>query len=165
MASTNGITLKKVTHFLDHEGCQITQADVYYQGKKLGFWSQDSWGGPDRYDFDESVLDEEVKRYAASEYVEDKYRSIVDLDILLNDLVNLLEKEKVYKKGQKKGFTTYVEADAGYRGTCGYYCCETEAEVRQSAYFKDFVSKQRKDAKISIYTGAADFNIVVGTVA
>ena len=72
MSEINGITIKNLKSFKDHEGCEIYQGNVYYKGKKLGFWSQDSWGGPNDYDFDTSVLDNEIKKYRNSDRVEER---------------------------------------------------------------------------------------------
>lgn len=47
MASVNGISLKGLKTFKDHEGMDIFQGNLYIGGKKIGFWSQDAWCGPD----------------------------------------------------------------------------------------------------------------------
>lgn len=47
MASVNGIALKGLKTFKDHEGMDILQGNLYIGGKKIGFWSQDAWCGPD----------------------------------------------------------------------------------------------------------------------
>ena len=63
MASINGVEVKALKGFEGHEG-YCFQGNIYKDGKKLGFWSQDSWGGCDRFDFDESILDEACKDFA-----------------------------------------------------------------------------------------------------
>ena len=56
MASLNGVSLKNLKTYAGHEGEPCMQGSVYYNGKKLGFWSQDGHGGPDRFDFNENEL-------------------------------------------------------------------------------------------------------------
>ena len=52
MASVNGISLKGLKTFKDHEGADIFQGNLYIKGKKIGFWSQDAWCGPDIVNLD-----------------------------------------------------------------------------------------------------------------
>ena len=57
MASINGVSIKAFKKFRGHEGEEPYQGNVYYNGKKLGFWSQDAHGGIcDNFEFDETVL-------------------------------------------------------------------------------------------------------------
>lgn len=37
MAKINGIELKALKKFKDHEGCTIAQGNLYLGGKKIGF--------------------------------------------------------------------------------------------------------------------------------
>lgn len=164
MAKINGIEIKNVKHFADHEGAPIAQGDVWYNGKKLGFWSQDSWGGPDQYHFDESVLNDAVKSYVASDYVPAKYKVIADLDCLLGDLINIKETEKRAKKGFKDGYKTYVEATDGYH-IRGYYTKLPKKFVPNSDYHKKFIGTCEKDffknekVEVAMYEGLGDFEI------
>ena len=58
MASINGVSIKAFKKFRGHEGEELYQGNVYYNGKKLGFWSQDAHGGIcDNFEFDETVLE------------------------------------------------------------------------------------------------------------
>lgn len=167
MASINGISIKNLKHFKDHEGCMIAQGDVWYNGKKLGFWSQDSWGGSDNYDFNEHILDEEVEKYRKSDMVEDKYRSVVDLDSLLYDLLPLIEDEKEWKKVVKKGWKAYVKATDGYHYMC-YYSPEIDRKkILKTEFHKDFIKKceeqffKNKEIKVAVYTSLNDFKITI----
>lgn len=167
MAKINGIEVKNVKTFLDHEGCQIAQGNVYYKGKKLGFWSQDSWGGPDNFDFDTSILKDEVEAYKNSGRVEEKYKTIFDLDILMYNLLKLKDVEKEYKKCVKKGYQSYVRACDGYH-VSGYY---TKAllpkDVPESPFHTKFLKDCKKDffkdwdGKVEVYTSMDDFIIEV----
>ena len=51
-ASINGVDIRNINHFHDHgDGFMLWEADVYIDNKKIAFFQQDSWGGPDRLEF------------------------------------------------------------------------------------------------------------------
>ena len=103
MASINGIEIKRVTHFVGHEG-NCSQGNVYFKGRKVGFWSQDSWGGPDSYNFNTKVFDKALKNYQDAfpdSYVYKNY--LDDPDLLMYELDYLCELEKLGKQSFKKG--------------------------------------------------------------
>ena len=164
MAKINGIELKNVRFFKDHEGATIAQGDIHYYGKKLGFWSQDSWGGPDRYDFDTKILDEAVADYVKSNRVKDEYKEFADLDCLLYDLINLRETEKRAKIAFKDKYKTYVEATDGHQ-ILGYKTNDSKDTVKDTERYKDFMEKckmlfyEEAEIKTEIYEGLADFDI------
>ena len=168
MAKINGIEIKALKTFKDHEGCTIARGTIYLNGKKLGDWSQDYMNGPDNYDFDERVCEDAVKRYGTSEFVDAKYKKFFDLDLLLYDLLGLIDDEKAYKKGAKQGFPTYVVASDGFH-TRGYYSPIENAEVvKKDRYHSDFLrqceAKFFKDwnpNSTKIYTCLNDFIINV----
>lgn len=167
MAKINGIEIKGVKIFLDHESYQIPQGNVYYKGNKLGFWSQDSWGGPDQFEFDTSILDKEVKKYRDSNKVKEEDKSICDLEILLFDLFELNNIENEYKKCIKKGYKSYVRATDGYH-ICGYYTNELSLEdVFDTPFYRKFFRECENkffkswDKKIEIYSSLDDFIIEV----
>lgn len=167
MAKINGIQIKNLKTFKDHEGAPCCQGDIWYNGKKLGFWSQDSWGGPDMYHFDESVLDAEVKKYAASDRVEPKYKDLTDLGIVLCDLLSLMDQEKAYKKCVKAGYKTYVEASDGFHVN-GYYCMiPSRKAIENGAYHKKFIENCKEkffkdwDGTCNIFTSLDDFVVSV----
>ena len=109
MAKINGIELKALKSFLDHEGAPCMQGNVYYKGKKLGFWSQDSWGGCDIMDFDASILQPEVLRFQAGYPDTYKYKTLLDdPSMLFYEILTLKELEKQVKKGIKAGFQVFV---------------------------------------------------------
>ena len=162
MAKINGIQIKNIKTFKDHEGCPIAQGTVYYKGKKLGEWSQDSWGGPDIYRFDERILNEELEKFKKSDLVDRRYREFTSLDSLLGAVINLADDEKSFKRGVKKGYTALVLFDNGCTAE-GYFCMGTKAEIRKSKNFADFcIGKSAEDIKkIRIYTCLEDFDIAV----
>lgn len=141
MAKINNIELKAVRRFADHEGFMIAQGNVYFKNKKLGFWSQDSWGGPDRFDFDEELLSKEVESYRLHAPMEkEAYRKFADLSCLLCDLLALTDEEKTYKKGVKKGFRTYVSVRDALRSG-GYWSEASADDVLKKEFHQDFMKK------------------------
>jgi hypothetical protein len=121
MAKINGIELKNVKNFRGHEGEDLIQGDVYYKGKKVGYYSQDAWGGMDIFDLDYN-LDTKTRMEITDitrNYIGGKlFKKIDDLynekykvnfhyeqkgyEYLFMDLLQLLEHEKWYKKFSKK---------------------------------------------------------------
>lgn len=120
MVSIKGITIKNVVDFLGHEQEPLVQCDVYYQGKKVAFYSQDSWGGEDRLDFDydlprekrqelenlfeklaQDYLNERIAKGEKVEfYAENK--EFYKASNLILEIVELKDIEKMYKKALKQ---------------------------------------------------------------
>lgn len=168
MASINGISLKNVKTFPDHEGCRIAGGDVWYNGKKLGHWQQDYYCGPDNYDFDERVLQKEVEAYKQSGLVEERFRDVAGLDSLLDDLLHLKERESVAKKYFKQGYRTVIFFSDGYHFTY-LWTQKDKKSALDSDLFTETLAECRKtffkDAKLEIAAyeaGKANFDITVG---
>lgn len=166
MASINGIEIKSLNEFKGHEGEPLFQGNVYYKGKKLGFWSQDAHGGIcDNYGFDEEILNDEVKRFVASDMVEEEYKKIVGLESLLSDLVELMEREKQYKKFLKKGLNTTVLITDGYHGFYGACLSASKEEALET--FKKYIEESKrkcfknKEVKVFVYMDLNDFKVNV----
>ena len=114
MARINGVELKAVKKYTGHEGV-CAQGNVYYKGKKLGFWSQDSWGGPDEFDFDKSVLDKAAQDYQAGFPDTYKYKDYCSCkDVFLYDILKLRDIECDLNKGFRKGYKTAIYVTDGY---------------------------------------------------
>ena len=168
MASINGISIKNFKTVISHEGCEIYQGDVWYNGRKLGFWSQDYNGCiSDNFDFNKRELDAEVEKYKASDRVSDELRRVTRLESLLSDLVNVMYSEKCYKKAVKVGYNTYVEFTDGYHCE-GFFTMDTSKEkILNDDYYKKFEKKCKgyfftnKEMEISIYTSPDNFKIAV----
>lgn len=105
MASVNGITLKGLKTFKDHEGAEIFQGNLYIGGKKIGFWSQDAWCGPDIV-----ILDEKYDRRKLEEcFIRAGYE---DLERAMWKLLELKLDEEDWKKSG---------CDRLFIGTDGYH--------------------------------------------
>ena len=169
MASINGISIKNLKKFRGHEGEPLAQGTVYYKGKKLGYWSQDFHGGPDAYEFDARQLNDEVTKYRESGRVEEMYKEYTDLGCILEDLVNLMETEKTFKKGIKAGYPAYVEVNDGYHVWGVYHRAkpnESKADLVNDPRVVGFIAECRakafKNKKVEwdVYMSAEDFDLV-----
>lgn len=173
MASINGISIKSLHKFRGHDGEPLAQGMVYYKGKRLGYWSQDFHGGPDAYEFDAKVLNDEVAKYRESGRVEEDYKEYVDLGSLLEDLVNLMETEKAFKNGFKAGYSAYIEANDGWRVWGVYHRAKpnmSKDSIINDPNVQGFIAEcrarsfDRKKLVWGVYTCFADFDIVYGEV-
>lgn len=166
MASINGIEIKNLKKFRDHEGAQIVQGDIWCDGKKVGFWSQDSWGGPDMFHDCEAVVTERAKLFAEGYPKEAKYADFQsDPGIFLCHLLMLKEEEKTYNKYFKQGYPTLVCV------TDGHHCCSRvfkatlTKEHLKSKTLKPYIDEMRKkmfegrESRVYMYTSKADFRI------
>lgn len=121
MAKIKGIELKNLKDFRGHEGESLMQGDVYYKGKRIGYYSQDAWGGMDIFDIDWKLpkeLRQEVKNITDNyiggklfEKIDQLYEKTYNCDFhydkkgyeyLFMDLLELQDQEKLYKKYSKK---------------------------------------------------------------
>ena len=121
MAKIKGIELKKVNNFKGHEGEPLTQGDVYYKGKRVGYYSQDAWGGMDIFNLDYNLDDKTrnevndiVNNYIGGvlfKKLDDLYNEKYKVNFtyeqkgyeyLFMDLLQLKDHEGLYKKYKKK---------------------------------------------------------------
>ena len=127
MATINGFRIKGLKQFRGHEGEVLFQGDLYLNGNKLGFWSQDSHGGPDNFVLEGGwkqvrTLDDIIKGMYPEKalMLGDGERPIVikyGLEHLLADLVELMGDEKTFKKAIKNGFAGVMIATDGRHET------------------------------------------------
>ncbi len=164
MAKIHGIELKGIKTFRDHEGASIAQGNIYVEGKKVGEWSQDSWGGPDIYrmsnGYSERAFCDAVKKVHPQTKKFDKFEIEYDLDILMGELLELTNEEKDYKKFVKSGYPTLctisdgcVSISWGLRSTNGLtesLKSKLLAEAQKNGIRTD-------SATISLKTSLADF--------
>lgn len=167
MAKINGVEMKAIKTFVDHEGAQIAQANIYLNGKKLGLWSQDAWGGPDHYDGFEDVIIDRAKAFKDGCPKDAKYYDFLDdPDIFMSYLLELSEDEKRYKKYLKDGYITmFTVSDGCHLSMVGYRVNYTIEEIKQkyANTVKTMKSKMFKNMtpKEKIYTSINDFSVVV----
>lgn len=67
MASIKGLQIKNMVGFKGHEGEPLTQGDLYIDGKKVGYYSDDYCGGYSKIAFDDpttrKLVEEKCKAY------------------------------------------------------------------------------------------------------
>lgn len=123
MASINGISAKNIKRFKGHEEEPLCQGNLYLGNKKLGFWSQGDWGGPDDFnlagEYSERRLNEAVKRLNPEKAYrggtpEKPFVLEYDLELLMGDFVCLWMDEQKYKKAIKDGYAGILIATDGY---------------------------------------------------
>lgn len=130
MASINGIELKGIKEFKGHEFEDLIQGNIYYKGKKVGWYSQDSWGGCDHIDLDYTLPKDLLKEindvldnyesdtifYGIDELYDKEYnvkwengkKRLKGGEWLFGELIQLSDFEKVYKKHTKKWGTDKI---------------------------------------------------------
>lgn len=156
MASIKGIELKHLQDFRGHEGETLVQGDVYYKGKKVGYYSQDSWGGCDifnlDYNLDKSLKEEVngvVNNYVGGEIFKaidelyDKTYNInfkhtikqIGYEYLFADLLQLQEHENFYKKYTKKWNIPHI-AIVYTKPWESYICVEVKKEDKDKPYYR-----------------------------
>ena len=124
----NGVTVKSVKTFKGHEGETLLQGNVYLKGKKLGFWSNDFYNGPDNFDFDINLL---YKPYMAVRKVlpDSIVSEIYDASNLIATAIALQDVEKIFNAEVKKGNAgIYIAFDVG-SGSFVYSVIEKEYAI------------------------------------
>lgn len=180
VASINGVSIKKLKFFIGQEG-GCFQGDVYLDGKKLGFWSQDQWGGPDNFDFNEAPLKERAREYYSTHPEVDELKlydmKLEDVDFnnlpmrsvdsmieieshLIGDVVDLTDALKWYKKWDKQGYPvagklTFIHGRWPIPRENGTLCAGLTKEAIAKK-FKEFTDKYPY-ARIEYYEKPEDF--------
>lgn len=159
MASINGVTVKALKSFKDHEGMDILQGNVYLNGKKLGFWSQDAWCGPDHFGFNEKLLADAVESYKQSDKVASEYKEIFNSELLMFELIKLIDAEKAYKKCVKAGYPILVMIESPVESKGWYLPNKAVLEKNLSQFEK--IKSERQDSVLSIYDQDTEWDLVV----
>lgn len=117
MVKVYDVTIKNLKSFKDHEGCEIAQGEIWKGKEHLGFWSQDSWGGEDIFEFPEEKLADEVAKFKASNHFnnlldreasadDQKTRKDIekyfDTEMFIYEILHRMRVAKLYKKVCKK---------------------------------------------------------------
>lgn len=164
MASINGVTIKNIKKFRGHEYDEVLQGNVYLNNKKLGFWSQDDWGGSDTYYFDTSSLKSALGNYKNGFSKDYRYFKLMDdPEIFFGDLAKLILLESSFKPYFKKGYKAIVAVMNSY-DMCWLPIPEDgendELLSRYSEQVKQAENDIGGDKKVFVFR-ADDFDIVV----
>lgn len=170
MASINGVTIRGLKKFYGHDGETLYQGNVYYNGKKLGFWSQDAYSGSDSFHFDTSVIQKAVDDYRDySGKAEGFRKTLFSTEIFMCDVLWLIREEKQYKKYAKSWYSVMISVKSQHRCVFYAYSCNEKTEKKKEeairAYRKEAVRKFKKEApvrehdsiSVDTYTCLADF--------
>ena len=185
MASINGITLKSVKMFRGHEGEPCYQGNVYIGTKKIGFWSQDSWGAVcDNFMFDRPYSERKLAKKVSELHPEciethiradgSTFTTEYSLEILFGDLLRLQDDEKAFKRVVKNGSKGLMLITDGYtQVSWGLHeqAANDTNEVLLNKFSK-FIENEKKKARfmkesewvkheVKIYRSLEDFNIGV----
>lgn len=151
MASINGVAIKNYKTFCGFEG-EASQGTIYLNGKRLGFWSQDGNGGPDRFDFKESVLKDACERFKSGFPTDYKYINFCDdAEVFLGELARLTETERYLKRYFNKGYRAAVVVSNSWMSKTLFAPIDgSDAEIL-TAYAKDIEGmKAELDGKIDV---------------
>lgn len=169
MASLNNVEIKSLKWFRGHEGEECFQGTVYYNGKKLGSWSQSGTGGGDLYDFDIQMLDLPVYRWKAK--IKDyKYSKYADVDVFMMTLAGIITLEHEFKKNLKKSLPYLAYS---INNTDGVWSCVPSktydfAKRNMERTFSLISSRYNKEDLKFIETNVAssleDFEFIMGSV-
>ena len=158
MSSINGVSLKNIKDFYDHEGLLIYQGDVYIDGKLAGHWSMDYMNGPDMYRFDIDELSKRTMKFAKGIPADKvQYPTIYeDTDIFLWCLLKLQQDEDYYRKIMSSGYKSLAIIDDKQGDLCHVRSkgVLTEEDLQEYTVFK-----RRDDYRI--YKRISDFCIVI----
>lgn len=170
MASIYGVELKSIKTWEGQEGMGM-QANVYIDKKLAGQVTDDAYGGCFRYDFDTKVLDERADKYRQTIWNKKPenaqyltlYKNGAEFeDSFIDEIFNLREAEKAFKKAQKTKWPHLVRYHVGKNGVTREITCL--AAVSDVKLQKDLAQQHKcADSELVIerrYKDASEFVIV-----
>lgn len=164
MATINGVEVRALKSFVGREG-ECWQGTVYLNGKKLGFWSQDSWGGPDQFDFDVSLLDEACKKYEAGFPETYQLKDVVgEPECFISEVATLKDIEASCSKMFKKGAEVVVYMTDSYHASWFGLPMDMPNEQIKTKYYKNMAEIKKEmfknEDRIAFFR-KGDFDITV----
>lgn len=105
MAKIKGVELKAVKCFKGHEGEPLTQGNIYMNGKKIGYYSEDFMSGPIHLDIEKEY--EEKFEKIVDDVTGGKYEYMAK-DVFIDELLTLKELEGDFKKAVKEGYKALI---------------------------------------------------------
>ncbi len=105
IVSINCFSIKNIVNFRGHKQELLKQGDVYYKGKKIGFYSQNFSGGTDYIDIDYEYINI-IKKYMETKYENEneKMPFYLNQDYFFLELLILNEDYNYFKKAIKQGY-------------------------------------------------------------
>lgn len=103
-ASIKNLEIRSMRRFLGHEQEELYQGDIYYKGKKIGWYSDDSWGGCAIIDVQSAhreIIENIAKVYLPKLYPNHSF--LWSSDILFSEIITLNLNAKFFEQQQKTG--------------------------------------------------------------
>lgn len=158
MANIKGWTLKNVKKWEGREGEGI-QGDLYFAGKKVGWYNDAGNGGETDIDLYTPRLYEMFKN-AAKAYFEEHpdplYQALgikPDEDNLIEEILTLIEREKLFKKYIKQGYQFLLIIDDGL--SWSHMGIKNEESLIKLQHHIE----EREKKKVIVYKSLNDFNL------
>lgn len=151
MAKIKGFEIKNIVTYRGHEGEELRQGTIYYNGKKVGFYRDGDYGSGSDVDVPREIANL-VKDYRLKDFT-----LITGIDAVMYDLLDLIDDEKAYKKLVKKGAqaVAFLPLLNGFQiRAIGFTYTLTNPLQEVMAYLGD--TSVAVD-KIRIYTSPKDF--------
>lgn len=178
MVKIYNVTIKNLKSFKDHEGCEVAQGEIWKGKKHLGFWSQDSWGGEDIFEFPKEKLADEVAKFKASSCFNDfldreasvddqKVRKNIekyfDIEMFIYEVLHRMRVSKLYKKVCKKCSVTTCVAVLHNTEIAMLPIYEDEGNLSNEEFLKistvqDYLKKKRY-GQLMVIRKEADLSI------
>ena len=101
-ASIRDLEIRNMKRFLGHEQEELYQGNIYYKGKRIGWYSDDAWGGCSIIDVEKAhreIIENIAKVYLAKKYP--KHEFLWSADILFSEIIELTINAKFFEKQQK----------------------------------------------------------------
>lgn len=146
MAKIKGVELKSITKFKGHEGETLVEGNIYLDGKKIGFFSQDVTGGDPQIDINDENNKNQFHERVIEYFKNSKEPSFLHTPIIfLEELAQFSLLEKGYKQWVKKG----------------YYALVDNPEPRETFVVpkSSFEDTRKEYPKAKVYTSLEDFII------
>ena len=167
MASINGLKLKAYKKVGVGEEGEIYSGSLYIGSKRLGTTTDDQWGGPAHYSFDQRILDKYVEAY--NRFRPCPWGGEWTTDTLVGGLDELNRLEQRYKKLSYIGPRTLVYFTDGLNAaSCIFKNTKTTTEesIKKSdsfkkclKEFKDSIPDKIGEIQIFFFMNESDFDI------
>ncbi len=166
MASLNGVTIKSLKQFMGNEGPAF-QGNVYLNGKKIAFWSQDGNGCPiDDFDFVEGFSEDKFRSLIESTHQYKAYDGTMEpmsAEIFMGRLLDIIYDEKDYKSLIKQGYGYSIKAESEYAYNAygaPAACPEAKAvDAAREAFLKEVPPAMQEGLHMTVYRSLEDFNV------
>ena len=173
MATLHGFSLKKIVEYRGHEGEPLAQADVYYNGKQIGFWRQGDFGGEDEFHGVDSYMIEQKYFDIIRDVWEETFVGMFPNRInprysdesisadFLGTLLQIALTEKSFKKYTKKGYKAIITLGVAwvfqeYRIPI-HWDIEKAKDYVLKEFAKTYPTLESYEKKLNVYTKLEDF--------